>query len=142
MVTRMRKAHGASWGAAGAAGIVVGTLLVLRGLTDGERLSSSWTWIVGGIFPLLGGITSLVRRKYLQRAFDPNAPGTSIPREAPSGTDDGEPYLEAITREQFEQYRAETAAQGLASPAPIEWLRGRELHPTSRTEEGSPRYVS
>lgn len=149
MVDRMRAAHGGSWGAGGAACIAIGALLVLRGLTDGERLSAGSAWLIGGLLPIAGGIASLVWRRQLQRRYNPNASVAPLPPGSvyrapessplpPSGPE-GAP-LEAITRDHYESVCTEAAARGLAPPPAIAWVRtgeGRSLTAAPESSEGA-----
>ena len=149
MVARMRAAHGGSWGAVGAACIAIGALLVLRGLTDGERFAAGSTWLVCGLLPVAGGIASLGWRKQLQRRYDPNASVAPLPpgsayRAPENSVPPGGPQeapLEAITREQYESMCTEAAARGLAPPPAIAWLRtgeGRQVAPAAESSGGTP----
>lgn len=144
MVTRMRAAQGSSWGAVGAACIAIGALLVLRGLTDGERVAAGSTWIIRGLLPIACGIASLVWRKQVQRRYDPNVGVASVPPVSPyrapghSGlpaSDVQEGPLEAITREQYESVCTEAAARGLEPPPPIAWLRTGERRSIAKAPE-------
>lgn len=146
MVDRMRAAHGGSWGAVGAACIAIGTLLVLRGLTDGERLSAGSTWLVCGLLPIAGGIASLVWRRQLQRRYDPNASVAPLPHTSAYRAPESSPILpngprsaplEAITREHYESVCTEAAARGLAPPPAIAWLRTGEERPVAPAPESS-----
>ncbi len=126
MVGRLRAAHASGWGALGAASIVVGTMIALRGLT-GEAAAA---WIASGAITIGLGIASFVRRRHLQRRFDPNAGAVTsagVPYRAPAESRLGAgPVPEAITRVQYESACAEAAAEGAPPPAPIAWPSARD----------------
>ncbi len=141
MVRSLRAGHAPSWGAWGWATIVLGSLLVIRGLTGDAAIGGEGTvWLACGAIPIAGGVASLTWRRRLQRRFDPNAKtvlGTAgspyrQPKDVAAGAGrelSGAP--DVITRAQYEAVCAEALAQGTEPPPPIRWLR----HPSTAPGE-------
>src|SRR5262249_16507228 len=68
MVESLRRHYASSWDAVGLVGLLVGAMLLVRGIGDGQILAGG----AGAAF-VLAGAASMAWRRRLQRLYDPNA---------------------------------------------------------------------
>ncbi len=111
MVESLRRTHGSSLAASGAACMVLGTLLALRALTESELLArSSLGWTVPSAVFLVAGALLLARRSQLRRRFDPNAEAGGLTTTSPAQGPD------VMTRAQYD-------SSAPTDRPPIAWRR-------------------
>jgi hypothetical protein len=126
MVRSLRASHGSSWGVLGMLGLLLGGMLVLRGLTgEGNFGSDGVVWIACGVVPIAAGVGALAWRRRLRQHYDPNA----------------KPAIDAgpdvITRLQYEEACADALAQGTEPLPPIRWSATRDPEIDGRPRENS-----